>query len=201
MNVLFETFEPADIAALIAEHPLAWVSVGDRGVDEPSLLPMVGEYDDDGALVHLIGHLARRNPLCEAMRREGRARFLFCGPQAYVSPSQAGRRDWAPTWNYASLRVEAQVEFGDALTRPAIDVLAQAVESGRTQPWSAEELGVRYEQLAHAIIGFRARVTDMKAIFKLGQDETRDTFASIVDTHSDPELVRWMRRFDAKKGG
>jgi transcriptional regulator len=195
----FETFRPEDVRDLIAAYPLAWVSVGGEGVDEPTLLPMIGEYDADGALTGLIGHLARRNPLCAAMRQAGRARFLFCGPQAYVSPSQAGRRDWAPTWNFASLRIEAEVTLDDDHTRPAIDALAVLVEAGRDDPWSAEELGPRYAQLSGAIIGFRARVLTLRGVFKLGQDERAETFASIVERHPDADLVTWMRRFDARR--
>lgn len=198
MSSPFETFRPEDVRDLIAAFPLAWVTVGAEGVDEPTLLPMVGEYDADGALIGLIGHLSRRNPLCAAMRQAGRARFLFCGPQGYVSPSEAGRRDWAPTWNFASLRVEADVALDDDLTRSAIDVLAGVVEAGRADPWSADELGPRYAQLSGAIIGFRARVRALRGVFKLGQDEGAETFASIVERHPDADLVTWMRRFETR---
>ncbi len=183
---------------LIAAFPLAWVTVGGEGVDEPTLLPMIGEYDAAGRLTWLVGHLGRRNPLCAAMRQAGRARFLFCGPQAYVSPSHAGRRNWAPTWNFASLRIEAEVELNEDHTRPAIDALTQVVERGRADPWSADELGPRYDQLSGAIIGFRARVLALRGVFKLGQDENAETFASIVESHPDPAVVDWMRRFDGR---
>lgn len=198
MSSPFESFGPDDVRDLIAAFPLAWVTVGGEGVDEPTLLPMIGEYDAAGRLTWLVGHLGRRNPLCAAMRQAGRARFLFCGPQAYVSPSHAGRRNWAPTWNFASLRIEAEVELSDDHTRPAIDALTQVVERGRADPWSADELGPRYDQLSGAIIGFRARVLALRGVFKLGQDENAETFASIVESHPDPAVVDWMRRCDAR---
>lgn len=198
MSSPFETFTRQDVRDLIAVFPLAWVTVGAQDVDEPTLLPMVGEYDAAGELTGLIGHLGRRNPLCAAMRQAGRARFLFCGPQAYVSPSQAGRRDWAPTWNFASLRVEAEVDIADDHTRPAIDALTRVVEAGRATPWSAEELGPRYAVLAGAIVGFRARVRALRGVFKLGQDESAETFDAIAGSHPDAAMVEWMRRFDTR---
>lgn len=193
---LFERFGNDDVRALIESHPLAWVCGGAGSALEASLLPLIGVYGEDGRLVELIGHLMRSNPLYAALQRDPGGTLLFCGPQSYVSPEHAGRRDWAPTWNYAQLRIGAEIRFDGAETEHALDVLIDAMESKREQPWSVAELGQRYYGMLDRIIGFRARVTRVNGRFKLGQDETPETLHAILDSIADPELVRWMKRFN-----
>ncbi len=191
----FERFTHADVRALIEAYPLAWLC-GGLGAIEASLLPLVGIYDGEGQLVELIGHITRSNPLHVALAQAPHATILFTGPDAYISPEHAGRRDWAPTWNYAQVKVTATVEFDEVLTEYALRLLIDAMESGRARPWSADDLGSRYPLLLPHIIGFRARVTALSAKFKLGQDEAPETLEAILGALPEPAMVEWMRRFN-----
>jgi transcriptional regulator len=193
---LFERFDDADVRKLVTDYPLAWVCGGGAANMEASLLPLIGVYNEKGALVELIGHLMRSNPLHTVLNTDPRATILFHGPDSYVSPEHAGVRDWGPTWNYAQIKVRADLQFDDALTEPSLDLLVDAMEKGRLQPWSKEELGERYRGMLGRIIGFRATVTGLSGKFKLGQDENRETLATIVDTLPDDATVDWMRRFN-----
>ncbi|MBX3594606.1 MAG: FMN-binding negative transcriptional regulator [Sphingomonas sp.] len=195
----FDRFSDADVRALIADYPLAWVCGGTGAAIEASLLPLVGVYDDSGRLIELIGHLMRSNPLHALLAGRPDATILFRGPAAYISPEHAGRRDWAPTWNYAQLKIAARIAFDDALTEHALALLIDAVENGRAAPWRVEELGPRYHAMLPHIIGFRARVTDLSGKFKLGQDEKPSTFAAITATLPDVETVAWMRRMNGER--
>jgi len=193
---LYQRFEDADVRALIEAFPLGWLCGGGSEASEASLLPLIGVYDDAGRLIELIGHMMRANPLHAALAKAPRATILFAGPNAYVSPEHAGLRDWAPTWNYAQVRVTADVRFDDALTEPSLQVLIDAMEAGRARPWSVEELGPRYLGLLSRIIGFRASVTALSGTFKLGQDEAPETLRAILDALPDEATKAWMRRFN-----
>ncbi|PJI89997.1 FMN-binding negative transcriptional regulator [Sphingomonas koreensis] len=193
---LFERFGDADVRALIEGFPLAWVCGGGAGAVEASLLPLIGVYDGEGRLIELIGHLMRSNPLHAALTADPRATILFSGPDAYVSPEHAGRRDWAPTWNYAQVKVGAEIAFDEALTETSLKVLIDAMEAGRAEPWSVEELGPRYQGMLTRIIGFRARVTALSGKFKLGQDEDDATLHAILGALPDAQSVAWMKRFN-----
>jgi transcriptional regulator len=125
-----------------------------------------------------------------------RAAILFKGPDAYVSPEHAGRRNWGPTWNYAQLKIGAEIMFDPAFTETSLQVLLEAVETGRPQPWNADALGARYETMLAQIIGFRARVTSLSGRFKLGQDEAPETLQSILGSLPDAATTAWMRRFN-----
>lgn len=193
---LFERFDGADVQKLVEGYPLAWVCGGGAADMEASLLPLIGRFDEQGTLVELIGHLMRSNPLHAALAADPRATILFRGPDSYISPEHAGLRDWGPTWNYAQIKIRADVTFDDDLTESSLDLLIEAMEKGRLQPWSKEELGERYRAMLSRIIGFRATVTDLSGKFKLGQDEGKEALATIVETLPDQAMVAWMRRFN-----
>ncbi|HEY0595790.1 FMN-binding negative transcriptional regulator [Sphingopyxis sp.] len=196
---MFERFEAGDVRALIEAYPLAWVcAAGGDGI-EASLLPLVGRYDGDGMPVELIGHMMRSNPLHALLKRRPQATFLFKGPDAYVSPQHAGKRDWAPTWNFAQARIRAEVAFGESFTGTSLNILIDAMEAGRAEPWTKDELGRRYHEMLEQIVGFRARVTSVSARFKLGQDEQPEVLSTILESLPDAETVQWMERFNQER--
>lgn len=195
----FDRFDPEDAQHLIRHYPLAWVCAADGRAEHASLLPLLGEYDATGGLTHIVGHMARRNPLHAALVANPRALVLFSGPNGYLSPSQAGRRDWAPTWNYAQLRLEVEISFAPDEEMGAIELLVDAMERERPEPWLVAELGGRYAGMRQAIIAFRATVTAMRGTFKLGQDESPEVLATLLERIEDPALSEWMRRFNRER--
>lgn len=197
MSRPFEDWSNADLAALIAAHPLAWV-VSRTTRFRATPLPILLERDEAGAPISLLGHFARSNPQVEALAADPAALFLFTGPHGYISPSMAGRRDWGPTWNYAAARIEAEIELEPDLNDEAVARLVHHMERDRSLKWTASELGDRYALLVHHIVAFRARITRIDARFKLGQDESDDDFMNIVASLGDGELSSWMRRMDRR---
>lgn len=191
----FDRFSNDDSRDLLAEFPLAWLVA--RNGAEASQLPLLGEYDDEGRLVGLLGHMARRNPLFARLTDAPAATILFSGPNGYVSPDHAERRDWAPTWNYAQLVIDAQIAFLPDDADASLAALVEAMEGDR---WGHQHLGKRYPGMAAAIIAFRARVLRLNGRFKLGQDEQPAVLAAIMRNHPDAALVRWMRRFAPDRG-
>jgi transcriptional regulator len=195
----FSTFGSSDVRALVTEYPLAWVLAPGGHSMAASQLPLIGEYDAGGRLVALVGHLARANPLTAQLAAGRQAVILFSGPDGYVSPEHAGRRDWAPTWNHAHIKITAEVDISPTLTEAALSLLIEAMEGGRPDPWHSGEIAGRYQRMLQAIIGFRATVTALEGRFKLGQDESRDTLDCILASHGDPELAHWMRQFNSAR--
>ena len=195
----FAARSPEDIRRLILDHPLAWI-VGTGEAPPASLLPIQAVAAADGGVSELVGHFARSNPQVEALRRSPRALILFLGPHGYISPSWLSDRTQAPTWNYASAQFVADIEFTD--TPEAVEALLRdlvgAMEAGRPSAWSPDDMGERYRRLSRGVVGFRARVVETRAKFKLGQDERPDVFEEIVaslEGGEGPALAAWMRRF------
>lgn len=182
----------ADIRLLIEQYPLAWICAG--GGSEACLLPLIGVYDEADRLVELIGHYALTNPLQEAIKRDPLVSILFTGPQGYVSPSDADRRDWGPTWNYAQINIRAEISVEPELTARSLELLVDHVERDRPNTWSIHELGERYNLLVTQIVGFRASVTELSARFKLGQDEKMRDLRAILWNLPEGSLKEWMVR-------
>lgn len=195
MTDIFERFGNADVCALIEQYPLAWLLATGGDAREAAQLPLLGEFDDAGNLTSLLGHIPRRHDLVPALQAKPWAMVLFQGPNSYISPDQAGLRNWAPTWNFAQLSIEVDVEFLDGETGAALSLLVDVMEAGREDPWRAEELGERYGILEQQVVAFRAHARRLVGRFKLGQDERADVRESIIGSLGATPLASWMRRF------
>ncbi|PXA84202.1 FMN-binding negative transcriptional regulator [Nostoc sp. 3335mG] len=183
-----------DIAALIQAYPLAWVLGGQAGAMTATPLPLLAEVDPDGGVVSLFGHFARSNPQVAQLEADPRATILFMGANGYIPPRLVSNSAWGPTWNYAVVRFEAELRFVPEETDSSVERLAAALEQERDDPWTPERMGARRSELARRIIAFRAHVTETHARFKLGQDETSQTFDEIVAGLDDTALAAWMTR-------
>lgn len=176
----------AEVTHLITRYPLAWmVSRDNPGSATP--LPLRPERVENDRVMTLTGHCGRTNPQVASLQKTPRATLLFMGPNGYVSPSWFSDRTQAPTWNYASINCDVDIEFLDNhadLDRIVRD-LVEAMEGDRRNRWRIEEMHGRYELLLQRIIPFRAHVHAIIAKFKLGQDERDDVY---------PEIIRGLSR-------
>lgn len=194
---LFAVYSDADVVDLIGEYPLAWVCPSEMDPSLPTLLPLLVETDAAGRPVALIGHMARHNRLFGSLRAVPKMLALFTGPQNYVSPAAVSDPRWAPTWNYAQLRIAARVTFMPNGGGAAIQRLIDAMEQDAPTGWTTEMMGARYAPMERAIIAFRAEIVRIEGYFKLGQDENPERLREILDHHPDVSLVRWMCRFNS----
>lgn len=195
----FDNATSQDIADLIRAYPLAWVVSHGSGGFAATPLPLLVDLGEDGTVVRLVGHFARSNPQVAAIEQDPRVLILFQGPQAYISPSWISDRTWGPTWNYATVQIEADVRFLPDEADNALGRLVEAMEAGRPNAWSIAEMGERYQRLRQGIIAFHADVRSVRARFKLGQDERPAVFAEILAGSGDDALTAWMRRLNPEK--
>ncbi|HEY0956458.1 MAG TPA: FMN-binding negative transcriptional regulator, partial [Roseateles sp.] len=200
MTDLFRALSPDDLVDLVHQQPLAWIVSGAAGALNATPLPVQLTCDADGKPARILGHFARRNPHLAALASDSRATVLLIGPQGYVSPSWFADRSQAPTWNYGMAIFTVDVKLLDtpADARRLLGGLVDQVEHDRPGRWRVDEMGARYEKLAANIVGFEADVLDVRAKFKLGQDERDDVFADILrglDILDETDLSGWMRRF------
>lgn len=193
MTTPYAPRECSDVRRLVNAYPLCWIVSGGPGDRLATPLPLLAESGPDGAVQSLLGHIARRNPQQAALEQDPRAAILCMGPQGYISPELVSNLTWGPTWNYAACRFEVDVEFVPDETDAALSRLAAALEGRSAGAWTPDRMGPRYEQLKPRIVAFRAHVRDTDARFKLGQDESDETFGEIVDGLAGTELAEWMR--------
>lgn len=201
---LFAARSASDISSLIRGFPLAWLVSGSGDNILASQVPLVADLSPDGAVVRLVGHLARRNPHVVALQDDGRATALFTGPNGYISPSWFRDRTQAPTWNVTALKVRLRISVDD---RPecADAVLARLVErmeQDRPGAWSIADMATRYQQLRRGIVGFYGEVLAVDAKFKLGQNERMDVLLDQMaglEANGRADLASWVREHNAHR--
>jgi transcriptional regulator len=201
INPLFAARSDRDVARLVLGQPLSWVVSGGGPDFRATLLPLRPELDADGALVRLVGHFARSNDHARLLQQNPHARILTLGAHGYISPSWIHDKTWGPTWNYASAQFTVDLDFFEAPTEIEAHLrdLVDAMESGRPGAWDIDQMGPRYHSLSRGVIGFRAHVREIRAKFKLGQDERDAVFSDITTAlgrTDQGELLQWMNDFN-----
>ncbi|RIJ27170.1 FMN-binding negative transcriptional regulator [Henriciella mobilis] len=192
MSADFSKVPTRDILDFAAAYPLAWI-VPAADPSTALLMPLLIETDADGIPLSILGHMPVRGPASDVLRRDGKAVFLFLGANAYIPPGWVSQTDWAPTWNFLSLKIEAaSMQVDEALTKPAVEALVRHMEARAGSGWTVDRIGPRYETLLAGITGFRAPISKIEPRFKLGQDESETVHDEIKRGLGDHPLADWM---------
>lgn len=189
---IFSPRDPDQLSEFVRQHPLAWIIVAQKNGFVTSIMPLLREISEDGHISALFGHLPRHHPQVAALRTDPRALILFQGPNAYISPGTVAKPGWAPTWNFTVAAFTVDIDFVPDETDRALRDLVTVMEETRSEPWTVEQMGPRYAELAAKVIAFRATVRSVDARFKHGQDEDPDVFADIVHVLDTNPLAAWM---------
>jgi transcriptional regulator len=193
----FEQNDPQALHALMREHPLATlVSRGDEGLTADHV-PL--EYD--GASNTLRGHVARANPVWRHAAGQP-VLAVFCGPQAYISPSlyrsKAEHHKVVPTWNYAVVHAHGPLQVVEQA--PWLHALVSRLtghhETVRAQPWAVSDAPDDYvQQMLRAIVGIEIPVGRLIGKWKVSQNRSDADRAGVAAglAESAPAMVPLMR--------
>jgi transcriptional regulator len=170
----FEQNDAQALHALMRDHPLATlVSLGDEGLTADHV-PL--EYD--AASHTLRGHVARANPVWRHAAGQP-VLAVFCGPQAYISPSlypsKAEHHKVVPTWNYAVVHAHGPLQVVEQA--PWLHALVSRLtghhEAPRAQPWAVSDAPDDYvQQMLRAIVGIEIPVSRLLGKWKVSQNRT-----------------------------
>ena len=182
----FTLTDGAAIRAAMAAHPLAQLAT--NGPDGPLVTPLPLVARDEAEGLVLYGHFARANPHWQALGEGVPSVAIFTGAQGYVSPGwYATKRETGkvvPTWNYVTVQargVPLLCEPG-APTREAVEMLTDAMEAARPEPWQVADAPARFtEVMLRGIVAFRMVVTQLDAKAKLSQNRPESDVAGTRD--------------------
>lgn len=182
----FAQHDPAELQALMHEHPLATlVTLGADGLTADAI-PLAFDAVA-GPHGTLRGHVARANPLWQ--QADGQPVLaVFHGPQAYVTPSwypgKAATHKVVPTWNYTvvqargTLRAVPDAPWLHAL----VTELTARHEAGRATPWAVSDAPDDYvQQMLRAIIGIEIVVTQLTGKWKISQNRAEPDRLGVAD--------------------
>ncbi|PNU06855.1 FMN-binding negative transcriptional regulator [Novosphingobium guangzhouense] len=189
---LFSPRSDADVAQFVREEKLALVTTHDAQGFVTTPLPLLAELDHTGEIRAFVGHFALANPHTARAQASPRAQIAFLGPHGYISPGVVSAPGWGPTWNYRFAQFEVELQFGPERNRAAIVELVSELEGTHEGAWTVARMGERFEGMTQRVVAFRAVVLSQHAQFKLGQDETAQTFAEIVAAEGASPLAAAM---------
>lgn len=201
----FEEQRPELLQSLIARHPLATIVRHSRDGLTADHVPLLHVPAADGP-GHLIGHVARANPLWQAAPDE-ELLLVFQGPQTYISPNwyatKADGGKVVPTWNYVVVHVHAAltpIHEPDAI----LDVLTRLTaqhEATQPHPWQVADAPAEFtHKLLGQIVGVRFEIRRMQGKWKVSQNQPAANRASVIDglvTRGDSnahDMAAWVRK-------
>ena len=181
----FREDRPEVLSRLIDRHPLATViHSGPDGLCA-DLVPLMHGQGGDGP-GHLIGHVARNNPLWQT-GPDRELLVVFQGPAAYISPnwyaSKAEGGKVVPTWNYAVVQAHCTLT---ALHEPAdllqiLNTLTDRQEATQPHPWRVSDAPAEFtDRLLGHIVGIRLDILRWQGKWKVSQNQPEANRHSVV---------------------
>lgn len=191
----FEQSDPAALAALMREHPLAHLVSLQAGELTADPLPL----EFDAAARVLRGHVARANPLWQQADGQ-KVLAVFGGPEAYVSPgwypSKAATHKVVPTWNYTVVHAHGTLRAVDDAPwlRALVGRLTDRHEATREPPWSVDDAPADYvAQMLRAIVGIEIAVERLVGKWKVSQNRSEADRHGVADGLGDAPMAALVR--------
>jgi len=162
---------------LISEHALGTlITYGSQGLDA-NHIPF--ELDrSKGELGVLHAHVARNNPVWQALATGDDVLVVFRAGEAYISPSWYPSKHvfhkQVPTWNYIVAHAHGKVTIRDdeRYVRGVVAKLTRAHEAAEPQPWRMTDSPTDYiDAMLKAIVGIEIEITKLVGKSKLSQNK------------------------------
>lgn len=142
-------------------------------------LPM--QITKEGADSFITGHMAYGNPQWRTLEAAEDVLIMFQGPHAYISSSWYEQEN-VPTWNYQAVHVygSAHILSEEELKQDLANLLHK-YEHHREHPvlWDTLSPSLLEKELK-GIVGFKIRVTETQAAYKLSQNRNETDYGNIV---------------------
>jgi transcriptional regulator len=193
--------------ALIAERPLGiLITSGEAGLDA-NHLPF--ELDTNtGEHGTLRAHVARNNPIWQAVANGDDVLVVFRGEEAYVSPSWYPSKHethrQVPTWNYKVVHAHGRITVRDdeKYVRGLVARLTRTHEATQAVPWKMGDAPQDYiDTMLKAIVGLEIEVTRIVGKFKLSQNrEDRDRMCAAEALMKQGDVAIAQAMLDAGHG-
>ena len=164
-----------ELHRIVRENSLGMLVTDTAGGLEANHLPFLLDGDAGGAGV-LTAHVARANPVWQAVRDGDEVLVVFRGVHGYISPSwYPGKQEThrrVPTWNYEVVHAHGTIHVRDdeKFTRGVVARLTRQHEADQAEPWKMGDAPPDYiaAELKH-ILGIEVRLSRLEGTRKLNQ--------------------------------
>lgn len=172
----FEESRQEVLHALIAAHPFGTLITHGRDGLDANHLPF--ELDATaGAMGLLRAHVARGNPVWQAIGNGEKVLVVFRSEDAYISPNWYPSKDatgqQVPTWNYQVVHAHGHITIRDDenYVRGLVARLTRRHEANEPAPWKMGDAPRDYiDTMLKSIVGLEVDITGLAGKFKLSQN-------------------------------
>lgn len=130
----------------------------------------------------LEGHISRANEQWKYFNTQEKVLCIFQAEHAYISSSWYSFLE-VPTWNYMAAHLYGKIELlTDMELYKSLQKLVNHYEKGRPNAFSMD----KYEEQKmfakmKGVVGFRIKVTEISANFKLSQNRSETDYRNIIE--------------------
>ncbi|WP_405267023.1 FMN-binding negative transcriptional regulator [Cellulophaga sp. Ld12] len=149
-------------------------------------IPLELDTDHDGTDI-LVGHIARANPQGKHFTENSTVLCIFNGPHSYISSSWY-KKEEVPTWNYIAVHVYGKLSLlNEDEVMASMHKLVNKYEKASKNPIALEDMSSKTLRQVKGVIGFKIKIDDIQATYKLSQNRTedRETIISELETTDD----------------
>ncbi|MCY8519603.1 FMN-binding negative transcriptional regulator [Bacillus atrophaeus] len=136
----------------------------------------------EGDTYYITGHIAYGNPQWRTFETCEDVLVMFQGPHAYISSSWYEKEN-VPTWNYQAVHVYGTASIlNEKELKHDLTLLLQKYEKHRKNPVLWDELSPQLlESQMKGIVGFKMKVGEIQASYKLSQNRNETDYMNIID--------------------
>ena len=176
----FKITDIDEIREFVHANSFGTIVTTKKGKPIATHLPL--ELSKKGDDYYITGHMAYGNPQWRTLENCEEVLVMYQGPHAYISSSWYGHEN-VPTWNYQSVHVygKASILEEEELKQDLI-MLLEKYEKHRKNPILWDKLSPKVlESELKGIVGFKIKVQEIQAAYKLSQNRNEEDYLNIVD--------------------
>lgn len=170
---LYKNEDLSEVKEFITSHSFGILVNDLEGMPWATHTPLELTTDSNGQDI-LIGHIAKANPQWHAFADNPRVLCIFHGPHSYVSSSWYAEEE-VPTWNYIAVHVYGKIEImAQEEVLEWLSALVDHHEVSEKTPVSLSHMSPSTLKQVRGVVGFRIRIEEIRAAFKLSQGREED---------------------------
>lgn len=184
----FKVNNTEDIWNFVQENSFGTVVTTEQGKPIATHLPL--GFSKKGEHYYITGHFAYGNSQWRTFESCEDVLVMFQGPHAYISSSWYSREN-VPTWNYQAVHMygKASILEKDELVQE-LTIMLEKYEKHRENPVLWDKLSPKLlESELKGIVGFKIKVEDIQAAYKLSQNRNETDYMNIIDQLQNEENV------------
>ncbi|WNS78490.1 FMN-binding negative transcriptional regulator [Domibacillus sp. DTU_2020_1001157_1_SI_ALB_TIR_016] len=176
----FKVTNIGEIWGFVQKNSFGTIVTTKQGIPIATHLPLgLSKKGDD---YYITGHMAYGNPQWRTFETSENVLVMFQGPHAYISSSWYGHEE-VPTWNYQAVHVYGKasiLEKNEVIEE--LTIMLKKYEENRKNPVLWDKLSPQLlESEMKGIVGFKIKVGEIQAAYKLSQNRNETDYMNIID--------------------